>query len=148
LKTLVLKLKSIECSSNIETSDPDELDDFVDNIIVDVQNTLVSNIDDLRERVKQARPDPNDPHFEDKVNAYQQLLEQMILIVQNLENVIGRTLDELQILIGRIWEDISKNNGNNVEQLLQEHEQRTRAFINQQWIKHINDIQSKLNTFQ
>ncbi len=143
-----MKLKSIECSSNIETSDPDELDDFVDNIIVDVQNTLVSNIDDLRERVKQARPDPNDPHFEDKVNAYQQLLEQMILIVQNLENVIGRTLDELQILIGRIWEDISKNNGNNVEQLLQEHEQRTRAFINQQWIKHINDIQSKLNTFQ
>ncbi len=70
------------------------------------------------------------------------------MIIQKLQNIIGRTLDELHILVGQLSNDISINHGNNIERLLQQHEQRTTAFINQQWTKHINQIELKLNTLE
>lgn len=143
---MLLKLKPSECSSDRSSSNPDQLDVFVDEIIIDLQNTLLSNTNHLRKRIKQVRPDPNDPYYENKMIAYQQLLEQMISIIQQLQHVIGRTLNELHILVGQLWEDISRNNGNNIEQLLDEHEQRTSAFINQQWTQHINELEFKVYT--
>jgi hypothetical protein len=49
-------------------------------MITDLQNTLVSNTNDLREPIRQGRPDPNDPQYDDKLIIYRELLEQMIPI--------------------------------------------------------------------
>ncbi len=124
---------------------PDQLDAFVDEMIDDLQNTLLSNTNELRERIQQVRPDPYDPQYHDKMIVYKELLEQMISIMQKLENVISRMLNELHILVEQLWIDISNNNGNNIDRLLAEHANRTNAYMNQMWIKDVNILEATLN---
>jgi hypothetical protein len=50
-KTLVLQLRS-------NSRHPDPLDTFVDQTITGIRNTLISNKNDLRQRIEQTRPDP------------------------------------------------------------------------------------------
>jgi len=76
---------------------------------------------------------------------YKELLEQMISIMQKLENVISRMLNELHILVEQLWVDISNNNGNNINRLLAEHANRTNAYMNQMWIKDVNILEATLN---
>jgi uncharacterized coiled-coil protein SlyX len=123
----------------------DQLDVFVDEMIADLQNTLLSNTNDLRERIKQARPDPHDPQYAKKMVIYKGLLEQMVPIMQQLQSFIGQTLDELHTLVTQLWDDISKNDGRNVDRLLEEHKNRTEAHLNEQWLKDINELEAKLN---
>jgi hypothetical protein len=148
LKTLVLKLKRSSRHQDLSSLNSDQLDAFVDEMITDLQNTLVSNTNDLRERIKQGRPDPNDPQYAEKMAAYKELLKQMIPIMQKLQNFIGQMLDELHSLVAQLWDDISKNNGQNVDRLLEEHASRTEALMNEQWAKHINEVEIKLNTLR
>jgi hypothetical protein len=145
LKTLVLKLKPNSRYPDLSSHDPDQLDKFVDESIANLQNTLISNTNDLRQRIKQARPDPDDPQYNTKMIAYKELLEQMIPIMQKLQNVIGQMLDELHDLVGQLWNDISKNDGNNIKRLLEEHKCRAETNLNEQWIKHIIGFEEKLN---
>jgi len=144
-KTLVLKLKPNSRHLDLSSLTPDQLDEFVDKTITDLQNTLLSNTNDLRERIQQVRPDPYDPQYDDKMIVYKELLEQMILIMQKLENVIGRTLNELHILVEQLSIDISNNNGNNIDRLLAEHANRTNAYMNEMWIKDVNILEATLN---
>lgn len=124
---------------------PEQLDEFVDETIADLQNTLLSNVNHLRDRVKQLRPNPSDCQYKDKMIVYQELLEQILSVMHQLEKVIDRTLDELHFLVQQLWNDISNHHGNNIEQLLSEHANRTNAFMNDMWIKHINVIEATLN---
>ncbi len=120
----------------------DHLDAFVDQMIGDLQNTLLSNSNDIRERIKQTRPEPNDPQYTEKMIIYKELLEQMILLMQKLQNTISQTLDEFHTLIEQLWNDISNNNGKNVDHLLEEHERH----MNEKWMKDINKLEAKLKT--
>jgi hypothetical protein len=144
-KTLVLKLKPKINPSDLTSLTPDQLDQFVDETITDLQNTLLSNANHLRERIKQVRPDSNDTEYDEKMIVYQELLEQIISIMQKLQNIIGRTLDELHILVEQLWIDISQNNGRNIDRLLSEHAIRTNAYMQQMWIKDINALEATLN---
>ncbi len=135
-KTLVLKLKPNAVLNQ------DHLDAFVDQMIGDLQNTLLSNSNDIRERIKQTRPEPNDPQYTEKMIIYKELLEQMILLMQTLQNTISQTLDEFHTLVEQLWNDISNNNGKNVDRLLEEHEKH----MNEKWMKDINKLEAKLNT--
>jgi len=123
----------------------DQLDVFVDEMIADLQNTLLSNTNDLRERIKQARPDLHDRQYDKKMIVYKELLERMVPIMQKLQSFIGQTLDELHKLISYLWDDISKNDGRNVDRLLEEHKNRTEAHLNEQWLKDISELEAKLN---
>jgi hypothetical protein len=123
---------------------PDQLDAFVDEMIADLENTLISNTNDLRERIKQIRPDPTDPEYDNKMIDYKELLEEMIPIMQKLHTVICQTLDELHKLVRQLWDDISQNNGENVDHLLEEHANQTELLMNEQWIKYINELEVKL----
>jgi hypothetical protein len=133
---LVLKLKPNAVLNQ------DHLDAFVDQMIGDLQNTLLSNSNDIRERIKQTRPEPNDPQYTEKMIIYKELLEQMILLMQTLQNTISQTLDEFHTLVEQLWNDISNNNGKNVDRLLEEHEKH----MNEKWMKDINKLEAKLNT--
>jgi len=135
-KTLVLKLKPNAILNQ------DHLDTFVDQMIGDLQNTLLSSSNDIRERIKQTRPEPNDPQYTEKMIIYKELLEQMILLMQKLQNTISQTLDEFHTLVEQLWNDISNNNGKNVDRLLEEHERH----MNEKWMKDINKLEAKLNT--
>jgi gas vesicle protein len=135
-KTLVLKLKPNAVLNQ------DHLDAFVDQMIGDLQNTLLSNSNDIRERIKQTRSEPNDPQYTEKMIIYKELLEQMILLMQKLQNTISQTLDEFHTLIEQLWNDISNNNGKNVDHLLEEHERH----MNEKWMKDINKLEAKLKT--
>ncbi|CAF1024588.1 unnamed protein product [Adineta steineri] len=138
LKTLVLKLKS----NNTDKSN--ELDVFVDEILNNLEKTLLSNSNDLRQRIKKIRPDPNDPRYNDKMIIYKELLEQMIVLNQKLQNVISQTLDDFHIVIEELWNDISTNNGNNINRLLEEHENS----LNGKWMNNIKEIEIKLNSIE
>ncbi len=142
---MVLKLKPNTHRSDLSSLTPDQLDQFVDETINDIQNNLLSNANHLRERIKQLRPHPNDPQYTEKMIIYQQLLEQIISIMQKLQNVIGRTLDELHILVQHLWIDISQNNGKNIDRLLAEHANRTNAYINETCMKDLNSLEATLN---
>lgn len=146
-KTLVLKLKSNNSQSDFSSLTPDQLDQFVDETINDLQNTLLSNANHLHERIKQIRPERNDPLYKEKIIIYQDLFEQIISIMQKLQNVIYKTLDQLHILVQQLWVDIEQNNGINIHYLLSEHANTTNIYINQMFIKHINVLEAALNAF-
>jgi len=145
---LVLKLKPSNRHQDLSSLNPDQLDAFVDEMIADLQSTLLSNTNDLRERIKQARPDPNDPQYAKKMDIYKELLEQMVPIMQKLQSFVAQTLDELHALIAQLWDDISKNNGKQVERLLEEHERRTEAHMNEKWLKDISELEVKLHALR
>lgn len=145
MKTLVLKLKpGSRRTQDLSSMNPDQLDKFVDEMTNDLEKTVVSNINDLREGIKQARPDPNDPQYDNKMIAYQQLLEQMIPLIQKLQGFTSQILNELQSLIKQLWNDISKNDGKKVDCLLEEHQRRLEEHMNGEWTKQINNVEQKL----
>jgi len=144
LKSLILKLKPGRHHQDLSSHNPDQLDAFVDEMIADLQNNLISNTNDLRQRIKQARPDPTDPQYDNKMVIYKELLEQMIPIMQKLQSFISQTLDELHALVAQLWDDISKNNGKQVERLLEEHEHRIEEHMSEKWMKDINQLEVKL----
>ncbi|CAF1628596.1 unnamed protein product, partial [Adineta ricciae] len=74
LKTLVLRLKPGSRQVDLSSLDFKQLDAFVDEMIGDLQNTFTTNINDLRARIKSARPDPSDPDYTTKMQIYQELL--------------------------------------------------------------------------
>ncbi|CAF0721395.1 unnamed protein product [Adineta steineri] len=114
-KILLLKLKSNTDKSN-------ELDVFVDEMFDNLENTLLSNSNDL----------------------CKQLLEQMIVLNEKLQNIISQTLDEFHIVIEQLWNNISTNNGNNINRLLEEHENN----LNGKWMNNIKEIEIKLNSIE
>ena len=140
-----MKLKPNSQQGDFSSLTPDQLDEFVDETILDLQKTLLSNTNHLRDRIKQIRPDPTDPQYSEKMIVYQELLEQFISIMQKLKIVIGRTLDELHILVEQLWVDISHNNGTNIDRLLSEHANRTNAYMNEMWVKDVNTLEATLN---
>ncbi len=144
----MLKLKPSGRHQDLSSLNSDQLDSFVDEMILDLQQNLVSNTNDLCERIKQARPDPHDPQYTNKMIAYEELLQQMILIMQKLQNFTGQILDELHTLVKQLWDDISKNDGKLVDRLLEEHANRTESLTNEQWTNHLDEIQIKLNALQ
>ncbi|CAF0992168.1 unnamed protein product [Rotaria sordida] len=148
LKTLVLKLKPSDHRQHSSSMNSDQLDSFVDEMIADLQNSLLSQTNDLRERIKQARPDPNDPLYEKKMIIYKELLTLMVPIMQKLQSIIAQILDELHGLIGQLWDDISKNNGQQVERLLGEHQRRIEEHMNGEFLKDINELEKKLETLR
>ncbi|CAF0722330.1 unnamed protein product [Adineta steineri] len=56
----------------------------------------------------------------------------MIVLNEKLQNIISQTLDEFHIVIEQLWNDISTNNGNNINRLLEEHENN----LNGKWMKN------------
>lgn len=145
LKTLVLKLKPSSRPADLSSLNSEELDHFVDEMTKDLQNIFVRNIDDLRDRVKQARPDPSDPNYDHKMALYQELLKIMIPIIQELQKVSAHVLDELHALINRLWDDISKNEDRDVDRLLNNYEEQTENYVHQSFIKPLDVLEKKLN---
>lgn len=146
LKTLILTLKSNDRRQEIASKTPDELDRFVDEMIADLENSLLSQTNDLRDRIKQARPECNDPLYEKKMIIYKELLELMVVIMKKLQIIVAQTLDELHALIGQLWDDICKNNGQQIERLLEEHQRRIQVQMNGEFMEDINQIEKKLQT--
>ena len=128
----------------IGSPNPDELDAFADEMIADLKDSLLSQTNDLRDRIKQARPDCNDPLYNEKMIIYKELLELMVFIMKKLQTVIAQTLDELHTLIGKLWDDISKSSGQHIERLLEEHQRRIETQMNGDFMKDIKQIEKKL----
>ncbi len=145
LKTLVLKLKPGGHQPDLSSLNPKQLDAFVDEMIGDLRDTFTHNINDLRERIKSARPDPSDPKYTVKMELYQELLTNMVPVIQKIQSLAGQILNELQALINHLWDDICKNNGKGVDQLLDEHAHRTEAHIKQTFLEPFSVLEAKLN---
>ena len=142
----MLKLKPNRRQQDLSSLNPDQLDSFVEEMITDLQNSLISSTNDLRERMKQVRPNHSDPEYEKKISIYKELLEEMILVMQKLEDFVGQILDELHQLIKQLWDDIYNNDGKEVEHLLEKHQHRTEAHMNEQWMNDIQQLEAKLQT--
>ncbi|CAF1349298.1 unnamed protein product [Adineta steineri] len=144
LKTLVLRLKPDNRQPDLSSLDSKQLDTFVDEMIGDFQNTFTNNINDLRARIKSARPDPSDPNYTIKMDLYQDLLTTMVPVIQKIQSLAGQLLNELQALIDQLWDDICKNNGREVDRLLDEHAHRTEAHTNQTFVGPLSILEARL----
>lgn len=144
-KNLVLKLKPKCDHSELSSLTHEQLDQFVHQTKSDLEKTLLSNINNLQERIDLIRPNPSDEFYSDQMIIYQQLIEQTILMINQIDEIVNKTLNELNILIQQLWNDISINNGINIDQLLSEHSIRMNHFIHQIWIKDFNIIEATLN---
>lgn len=113
-------------------------------MIGDLQNTFTRNINDLRERIKNARPDPVDPNYAVKMQLYQELLSTMVPVIQKIQTLITEILNELNTLINQLWDDICKNNSQQVDRLLEEHAHRTEMQINKTFLQPLNMLETKL----
>ncbi|CAF2134433.1 unnamed protein product [Rotaria magnacalcarata] len=148
LKTLVLKLKPGDRHQDLFSMDPHQLDSFIDEMISDLQNSLLSQVNDLREQIKQARPDSNDPLYEERMKIYKELLTLMVPLMKKLQSVVSQILDELNGLIAQLWDDISKNNGQQVERLLEEHQRRIEEHMNGEFLGDIHKLEKELETLR
>lgn len=144
LKTLVLKLKPSSRRPDLSSLDSEQLDKFVDEMVNDLQGTFTRNINDLRERIKSARPDPSDPDYAQKMQLYEELLSVMLPIIQEIRVLAGEVLNELHQLIDHLWDDICKNNGANVDHLLEEHARLTEMKVQKTFLEPLTQLEAKL----
>lgn len=121
-----------------------QLDTFVDETMADLQNTFSNNINDLRDRIKSARPDPADPNYAAKMDMYQELIKEMLPVIQKIQGLAGEILDELKVLIDHLWDDICKNNGARVDRLLDEHAYRTEMRVRESFLVPLDVLEKKL----
>ena len=134
-KNLVLKLKPKNDNSDLTQ----QLDQFIDQTRSDLENTLLSNINNLKQRIDLIRLNP------DQIFISQQLFEQTILLMNQIDQIVNQTLNQLNILIQQLSNDISINNGINIDHLLSQHSIQINLFIQQFWIKDFNIIEATLN---
>ena len=123
----------------------EQLDTFVDDMVNDLQGTFTRNINDLRDRIKSARPDPSDPDYAVKMQIYEELLSMMVPIIKEIRVLAGEVLDELHALINHLWDDICKNNGTNVDRLLEEHARLTETKVKQTFLEPLDLLEAKLD---
>jgi len=145
LKTLVLKLKPSGRQPDLSSMNSEQIDAFVDEMIGDLRETFTKNINDLRERIKSARPKESDPNYSVKMELYQELLTNMVPVIQKIQTLAGQILDELNALINQLWDDICKNNGKEVDRLLEEHARRTETNISRTFLEPLDQLEAKLN---
>ena len=140
-----MKLKPKNRQPDLSSLDSEQVNTFVDDMIRDLQGTFTRNINELRERIKSARPDPSDPDYSVKMQLYQELLATMVPVIQNIQALSGEVLDDLQILINHMWDDICKNNGKNVERLLEENARLTEMKVKKTFLEPLDLIEDRLN---
>ncbi|CAF1305539.1 unnamed protein product [Adineta ricciae] len=145
LKTLVLKLKPGTRQPDLSSLDPKQLDAFVDEMITDLRDTFTTNINDLRARIKSARPDPSDPDYAEKMQLYQNLLVTMVPVIQKVQTLAEDIFNDLQALMNQLWDDICKNNARGVDRLLDDHARRTEAHIQNSFLEPFDVLEAKLN---
>ncbi|CAF1413899.1 unnamed protein product [Adineta ricciae] len=145
LKTLVLKLKPGSRQPDLSSLDFKQLDAFVDEMIGDLQNTFTTNINDLRTRIKGARPDPSDPDYADKMQLYQNLLVTMVPVIQKVQSLADDILNDLQTLMNQLWDDICKNNARGVDELLDNHARRTEEKVKKTFLEPFDVLEDKLS---
>lgn len=145
MKTLVLKLKPNTCQTDLAAMDSDQINTFVDTMIGDFRETFTRNINEIRELIKHARPDPSDSNYPSKIKLYQELLTTMVPVIQQIQNSSEEILNELNELINEMWDDICKNNGQEIDRLLEEHTRRTELKINRIFIEPLDQLMEKIS---
>lgn len=130
MKILVLKLKLKISQPDVSSMDSDQINTFIDAMIGDFRETFTHNIQDIRELIKSARPDSSDPNYPTKIKLYQELLTTMVSVIQQIEKSTEEILTESNELINQLWEDICKNDGKEIDRLLEEHTRRMKLQIN------------------
>ena len=148
LKTLVLKLKLRGRQPDLTSLNSEQLDHFVDGTVGELQDSLIKNISDLRERIKRARSNPSNSNYDKRMTLYQELLNSMLPVIQGIRNITGEILTELQALINQVWNDICKNDGRGVDRLLDEHMYRTESHIHRTFSHSLGIIEAKIDTIQ
>jgi hypothetical protein len=139
MKTLVLKLKPTT------SMDSDQINTFIDTMIGDFRETFTRNINEIRDLIKHARPDPSDPNYPSKLQLYQELLTSMVPVIQQIQNSSEEILTELNALINQLWEDICQNNGQEVDRLLEGHTRRTELKINRIFLEPLDQLMEKIS---
>ena len=142
---MVLKLKPNSRQPDLSSLDSEQVNTFIDDMVNDFQGTFTRNINDLRERIKSARPDPSDPDYAFKMQLYQELLNTMVPVIQKIQALAGQILNELRALIDYLWDDICKNSGKNVDRLLEEHADRTETNIRKTFLDPLDLLEAKLH---
>jgi hypothetical protein len=69
----------------------------------------------------------------------------MVPVIQKIQTLAGQILDELNALINQLWDDICKNNGKEVDRLLEEHARRTEVNISRTFLEPLDLLEAKLN---
>ena len=141
---MVLKLKPSSGQPDLSSLDSEQLNTFVDEMVGDLQDSFTRNINGLRDQIKSARPDPSDPNYVVNMQLYQELLSTMVPVIQKIQALAGQILDELHALINQLWDDICKNNGTQVDSLLEEHARRTEMNIKKTFLKPLDKLEEKL----
>ena len=144
LKTLVLQLKPNSRQPDLSECNGEQVDQFVDDMVGDLQSAFTNNINDLRARVKSARPHPSDPQYEAKMQLYEELLTIMVPIIQKIQSLSTEMLTELRQLIDRLWKDICENGGGNVDRLLDQHGQAMESHLHRTFFAPLKELEARL----
>ena len=111
LKPLVLKLRNpdrkylgfggaIKPEQNIEQ--------MIDSLGQELLQTLTEHVNGLRDQVKQARPQPGEDQFEQRMAAYTELANSVTQLIRLLSDAVTQSLAEFQQLINELWDEMQK----------------------------------------
>ncbi|UJR17705.1 hypothetical protein I4U23_004603 [Adineta vaga] len=144
-KTLVLKLKQgASPARDTAAMSNDELDAYIDQMLHDIHVMLVDKTVDLRTRIKQARPSPDDPQYNAKMQAYLNLLKIVEPLFKEMQNSFGEVLDHFHQFINDVWKDVTKNKGKNTDAILDRYTQQINKCMNNKWGQYFKEIEGRI----
>jgi hypothetical protein len=108
LRPLILRLKN-KPGKDVDAMNVSEKNEYFEQKIKELREMLDENIDKYQQLILSARPSPDDPNFERKKEAYNELLKMATTTMDKLQGRIGDVLTDYDRFIDELWNAISND---------------------------------------
>ncbi|CAF1287981.1 unnamed protein product [Adineta steineri] len=137
LPTLVLKLNTQNQhvkdrhQQKMKNMTEQEQEQYFHDALKDFERMLARNVDEFRQTVMSARPDPKDPEYREKKVAYIEYVKGATLMVEHMRKTITDLLTRYRLFLDDVWEAIT--NGNDPTPVTRQFQENVDNYIEQRW---------------
>ena len=155
-KTLILKLRSAEriyFGWGELTKPVDEIDQTINELGDQLTRHVIKSVNGIRDQVKKARPDKDDPQYQLKIDIYQNLLEFVTNLIKELTKVFNESLTNYRLRVEQLWNDLQATSDlQQIHILIEQFEKDSETIfynaIEEYLTPHLSIIESKLNAMK
>lgn len=137
LPTVILKLNNSHQHGgdrhrhNTKNLTEKEQDQQFRDALNDFEHMLARNIDEFRQTVMSARPDPKDPEYREKKEAYVEYVKGATLLIEHMHVTITDLLTRYRLFLEDLWETIT--NGADPTPITRRFQENVDNYIQQRW---------------
>jgi hypothetical protein len=137
LPTMILKLKTQNQQGNgprqqeMKDMTEQEQEQIFRDALDDFEGMLARSIDEFRRTVMSARPDPKDPDYREKKEAYVEYVKGATLMMEHMRKTITDLLTRYRLFLEDVWEAIS--NEKDLTPITRQFDEHVDHYIQQRW---------------